>query len=132
MANTFKTLLEKTEQVANDDNILLDEKNVAEFLFAAGQVIYYLLSQSKASNPTHALLEPFLQKSNVTQLQNAITNAVNAYKHEIFFHKDRFERLSAQVLAFDTNENLKNYQRYLLSGYFAPSILYKSKKTKEE
>jgi CRISPR-associated protein Csh1 len=130
MANTFKDLLEKTELVANDDSILLNNKNVGEFLFAAGQVIYFLLSKSKASNPTHALLEPFLQKSNAPQMQNAIANAINAYKHEISFHKDRFERLASQVLAFDTNENLKNYQRYFLSGYFAPSVIYKSKKEK--
>jgi CRISPR-associated protein Csh1 len=132
MANTFKTLLEKTELVANDDNILLDDKNVAEFLFAAGQVIYFLLSKSKASNPTHAMLEPFLQKSSAPQLQNAIANAINAYKHEISFFKNRFERLASQILAFDTNENLKNYQRYLLAGYFAPSVIYKSSKKEEQ
>ncbi|WP_153631734.1 hypothetical protein [Prolixibacter sp. SD074] len=132
MANTFKQLLEKAELVANDDNTLLDEQNVGEFLFVAGQVIYFLLSKSKASNPTHALLEPFLQKSGAPQLQNAIANAVNAYKHEISFYKDRFERLASQVLAFDTSENLKNYQRYLLAGYFAPSVIYKSNKQKEE
>lgn len=132
MANTFKTLLEKTELIANDDSILLDDKNVSEFLFVAGQVIYFLLSKSKASNPTHAMLEPFLQKNSVPQLQNAIANAVNAYKHEISMGRGRFERLISQVLAFDTNENLKNYQRYLLAGYFAPSFIYKSNEKKEQ
>lgn len=125
MANTFKTLLERVENIANNDSELLDENNVGEFLFAAGQVIYFLLSKSKTSNPTHALLEPFLQKSNAVQLQNAIANSINMYKHEISFYKDRFERLAGQVLAFDTNENLKNYQRYLLAGYFAPAVMYK-------
>lgn len=132
MANTFKTLLEKTELIANDDSILLDDKNVSEFLFAAGQAIYFLLSKSKASNPTHAMLEPFLQKNSAPQLQNAIANAVNAYKHEISMGRGRFERLISQVLAFDTNENLKNYQRYLLAGYFAPSVIYKSSKKEEQ
>jgi CRISPR-associated protein Csh1 len=131
MANAFKELLEKVELVANDDNTLIDDQNVGEFLFAAGQVIYFLLSKSKASNPTHALLEPFLQKSNAAQMQNAIANAINAYKHEISFYKDRFERLASQVLAFNTKENLKNYQRYFLSGYFAPSVIYKSKKIEQ-
>lgn len=131
MAQTFKSLLEKTELVANDDNVLLDENNIGEFLFAAGQIIYFLLSKSKASNPTHALLEPFLQKNNAVQLQNAIANAVNAYKHEISMGRGRFERLAGQVLAYDTKENLKNYQRYLLAGYFAPAVIYKSNKEKE-
>jgi len=132
MAITFKDLLKKIDLVANDDAVLLEENNVGEFLFAAGQVIYFLLSKSKASNPTHALLEPFLQKSNAIQLQNAIANAVNAYKHEISFYKDRFERLASQVLAYETNENLKNYQRYLLAGYFAPATIYKSNKENKQ
>jgi len=131
MANTFKTLLERAEKVANNDKELLDENNVGEFLFAAGQVIYFLLSKSKTSNPTHALLEPFLQKSNAVQLQNAIANSINMYKHEISFYKDRFERLAGQVLAFDTSENLKNYQRYLLAGYFAPAVIYKKSDQEE-
>lgn len=132
MTNTFKTLLEKMESLTNDDSILLDDKNVSEFLFAAGQVIYFLLSKSKASNPTHAMLEPFLQKNSATQLQNALANAVNAYKHEISMGRGRFERLISQVLAFNTDENLKNYQRYLLAGYFAPSVIYKSSKKEEQ
>ncbi len=125
MENSFKSLLERIELIANNDDQFLDENNVGEFLFAAGQVIYFLLSKSKASNPSHALLEPYLQKSNAVQLQNAIANAINAYKHEISFYKDRFERLAGQILAFQTKENLKNYQRYLLAGYFAPAVMYK-------
>lgn len=117
MANQFKSLLKKMTLVANDDNIHFED-NVGEFLFGAGQVIYFLLSKSAAGNKTHALLEPFLQKV------NAIANAVGMYKHEISFSKGRFERLSAQVLTFDTDENLKNYQRFLLAGYFAPSVVY--------
>ena len=126
MANRFKELLNKMEGVANDDNLHFSD-DVAEFLFGAGQVIYYLLSRSKASNPSHALLEPFLQKTNASQLQNAIANAVNVYKHDISFGKGRFERLCAQVLSFETDSNLKNYQRYLLAGYFAPAVIYTKK-----
>ncbi|NOY97036.1 MAG: hypothetical protein GXO81_11840 [Chlorobi bacterium] len=129
MENKFKELLEKMKLVANDDNTYFSN-DVAEFLFGAGQVIYYLLSRSKASKPSHALLEPFLQKTTAPQLQNAIANAVNIYKHDISFGKGRFERLCAQVLAFDTSENMKNYQRYLLAGYFAPAVIYtKSEET---
>jgi CRISPR-associated protein Csh1 len=128
MEKSFKDLIDKIELVANDPEVFIDQDDIGEFLFAAGQVIYFLLSKSKASNPTHALLEPFLQKSNVVQLQNAIANSINAYKHEISFYKDRFERLASQVLSFNTTKNLKNYQRYLLAGYFAPSCMYKSYK----
>lgn len=131
MAKNFKELLEKMDLVANDPEILLDKDDVGEFLFAAGQIIYFLLSKSKASNPSFAMLEPFLQKTNAVQLQTAISTTVNMYKHELGTYKDRFQRLAGQVLVFPTDENLKNYQRYLLAGCFAPSAIYKKSKEKE-
>ncbi len=123
MTTQFNDLMKKMDLIANDDNIQLDQ-NLPEFLFAAGQVIYYLLYHNKADKPSHAMLEPFLQKATVEHLQNSITNAVNTYKHEISFGKGRFERLCAQILAFKSNENIKNSQRYLLAGYFAPAVIF--------
>ena len=131
MANKFEELLKKMESVANNDSENFSD-DVPEFLFGAGQVIYFLLSRSKASNPSHALLEPFLQKASAGQLQTAIGNAINAYKHDIRFGKGRFERLSAKILCFETKENLKNYQHYLLTGYFAPAVIYSKKEEVEE
>lgn len=131
MAKTFKELLDKMDLVANDPEIFLDNDDIGEFLFAAGQIIYFLLSKSKASNPSFAMLEPFLQKTNAVQLQTAIGTMVNTYKHELGVYKDRFQRLASQVLVFPTDANLKNYQRYLLAGCFAPSCIYKSTKEKE-
>ena len=125
MASKIPELVEKIKLVANNGEETLD--TVEEFAFAAGQVIYFLLNQSKASERTHALLEPFLQKMQTVQLQNSIAQTINTYKHEISFGKGRFERLSAQVLAFETKENLKDYQRLLLAGYFAPAAIYEKK-----
>ncbi len=125
MASKIPELIEKMKLVANNGEETLD--TVEEFAFAAGQVIYFLLNQSKASERTHALLEPFLQKVQTVQLQNSIAQTINTYKHEISFGKGRFERLSAQVLAFETKENLKDYQRLLLAGYFAPAAIYEKK-----
>nr|WP_320000087.1 hypothetical protein [uncultured Draconibacterium sp.] len=132
MANTFNELLEKMDQIANDPDARIENNDTGEFMFAAGQIIYFLLTKSKASNPSLALLEPFLQKTNAVQLQTALATMVNTYKHELAIYKDRFQHIAGQVLVFPTNENLKNYQRYLLAGYFAPSAIYKSNKEKEE
>jgi CRISPR-associated protein Csh1 len=129
MASKIPELLNKARQVVNNDGIHF--QTTEEFAFGAGQMIYYLLNQSRASERTHALLEPFLQKVKIDQLQNAISQAVNAYKHEISFGKGRFERLSAEVLGYYTEENLKKYQKYLLSGYFAPAVIYEKKENNE-
>nr|WP_320120633.1 hypothetical protein [uncultured Marinifilum sp.] len=125
MASKIPELLEKMKSVANNENEVL--ATTEEFAFACGQVIYYLLNQSRASERTHALLEPFLQKVKIVQLQNSIAQAINTYKHEISFGKGRFEKLSAQVLAFESDENLKDYLRLILAGYFAPAAIYEKK-----
>ena len=125
MASKIPELLEKMKSVANNEDEVL--ATTEEFAFACGQVIYFLLNQSKASERTHALLEPFLQKVKVVQLQNSIAQTINTYKHEISFGKGRFEKLSAQVLAFESDQNLKDYLRLILAGYFAPAVIYEKK-----
>merc|ERR1711879_389178 len=92
MANTFNELLEKMDQIANDPDARIENNDTGEFMFAAGQIIYFLLTKSKASNPSLALLEPFLQKNNAVQLQTALATMVNTYKHELGVYKDRFQR----------------------------------------
>ncbi len=123
MASKIPELLEKIKKVANNSEEHFETPE--EFSFGAGQVIYFLLSKSKAGERTHALLEPFIQKVKAEQLQNSIAQTINTYKHEISFGQGRFERLSAEVLGFDMDENLKKYQRFLLAGYFATPIIYK-------
>lgn len=122
MASKIPELTEKCRKIANDGEHLSDDP--AEFVFAAGQLIYFLLNQSEASNKTHALLEPFLQKSKADLLQDSISNTINTYKHAINFGKGRFEKLAKEVLAYGTDVNLKNFQRFLLAGYFADSVIY--------
>ena len=128
MASKIPELLNRMKDVANNSDEHFE--TTEEFAFGAGQVIYFLLNQSKASERTHALLEPFIQKVKTEQLQNSIAQTINAYKHEISFGQGRFERLSAEVLGFDTDENLKKYQRFLLAGYFATPVIYEKKKVK--
>ena len=127
MSSRIPELLEKVRQIVNDGK---DEKHfdsVDEFMFGAGQLIYYLLQQSRATERSHALLEPFIQKVKVEQLQDSIARLINTYKHELSFGQGRFERLAAEVLAFDTKENLKKYQRFLLAGYFSTPVIYEKK-----
>lgn len=127
MASTIQDLIERCKEIANNDNEHLTSDK--EFAFAAGQIIYFLLNQSVASNKTHALLEPFLQKGSAEQLQNAICNLIGVYKHAIDFGHGRFERLSKEVLAYETTANMKELQRFILAGYFAEPVIYEKTKT---
>jgi len=131
MASKIPELTEKCRKIANEGEQLSDKPE--EFAFAAGQILYFLFTKSESSNKSHAVLEPFLQKSKASLLQEAISNTINTYKHAIDFGKSRFENLAREVLAYETNVNMKTLQRYLLAGYFADSIIYeKSKNTQNE
>jgi CRISPR-associated protein Csh1 len=126
MASKIPELIERCKLIANNDNEYLSS-DPKEFAFAAGQIIYFLLDKSEAGNKTHAMLEPFLQKIKAEHLQTVIGNTIGVYKHAIDFGKGRFERLSKEVLAYETDTNMKELQRFVLAGYFAEPVIYEKK-----
>lgn len=106
-----------TNETADTEN-----SNDAEFAFAAGQVIYYILEKSKSGDNSYQLLEPYLQKSRCAELKQAIANDFARYKHEKFSKK--FERTAAFVLSYETISNIKHLLPELLSGVFAKNQLF--------
>jgi len=122
MANQVIQLQEKMGAISEQG---IHIENDREFAFAAGQVIYYLLSQSETGNKTHALLEPFLQKTDCEQFKLAIARTLDRYKHNISFHARRFNKLAAEVLGYSTQKNLKNLMPTILAGYFSDNVIYR-------
>lgn len=96
-----------------------------EFMFAAGQVITYLHSKSRAGDTSYKFLEPYLQKTDAMELKKAIANSFARYKHENFSRN--FENASSIVLTYDTNANIKEYLPELLAGIFSNNQLFSSK-----
>lgn len=123
MANRIVQLQESLRKLfdsVENSHIQTDD----EFAFAAGQIIYFLLNQSKAGNKTHALLEPFLQKTNQKEFKKAIANTFNAYKHEIYFGKSKFEKICGEIMGYELEGSLKELMPVILAGYFSDSIIY--------
>lgn len=125
MASQIRQLQQRMREIIADAGAYLE--NDAEFAYAAGQVIYYLLSCSEAANKSHALLEPYLQKTDAGQFKLAISRTFAQYKHAITFYKGRFEKLMAEVLAYEPESNLKSLLPMILAGYFAESVIYGKK-----
>ncbi|MDX2305282.1 MAG: hypothetical protein NW226_20905 [Microscillaceae bacterium] len=128
MINKTRVLLEQTKKVAEDDTLSL--KNDEEFAFASGQLIRYLLGQSEAGDRTHALLEPFLQKTDANLFKLAIARAFDTYKHAIPFYKGNtryaFDRIMCEVMGFEPDTtNLKDLLPFILAGYFSETIFKK-------
>ncbi len=124
----------KTVEISNRLKSIIDNENEhiendEEFAFAAGQLIWKILTQSKSANRSHALLEPFLQKVGSTELKKAIAHAFELYKHEFAMYPQKygFDKLMSEVMGFEPQEeNMKNLIHMILAGYFAESLFKKA------
>lgn len=100
----------------------IEESNDAQFAFAAGQVIAYLFSKSRSSDRSFSRLEPFLQKRECDLFKQAILRFFEMYKHENF--SNNFKKPFAEVMAFETKEDLKNLTPIVLAGFFSKNKLF--------
>lgn len=121
MASKLESYQKFVDELTNE-TAKIEDASDAEFAFAAGQVIYYILEKSKSDDNSYQLLEPYLQKAKCTELKQAISNDFARYKHENF--SKNFERVAAFVLSYDTQSNIKHLLPELLSGVFAKNQLF--------
>lgn len=101
-----------------------------EYAFAAGQVIYYLLSKSKTADRSYKRLEPFMQQVHSKELNKSISRLFDSYKHETF--SSNFRNPFSQVLAYETSRNVRDLTPTILSGIFSANALFSDKESKEE
>jgi CRISPR-associated protein Csh1 len=129
MASHVTDLLSKMEAVAKGKSNI---DSPEEFAFAAGQLASYLIDRSVASNKSYAMLEPYLQKCKSGQLEDAIAQTIAMYKHDISTYKGNFEMLSAQVLTYDNNVDLKPLLKYFLAGCFSHCVIYETRESNNQ
>jgi len=125
MSSIIPELQSKLNQILGDGDglhIASDE----EFAFAAGQLIYYILYQSETSNKTHALLEPYLTKSDPELFKTAITRGIEQYKHKLRFGHRRLQRLASEVLGYKPTKKIKDLLPVLLAGYFSDCLVFET------
>jgi len=127
MSSIIPELQAKLNQILGDGDgfhITSDE----EFAFAAGQLIYYILYQSETSKKSHALLEPYLTKSDPELFKVVITRGINQYKHKLGFGHRRLQRLASEVLGYKPTKKIKDLLPVLLAGYFSDCLLFETSK----
>lgn len=126
MVNKLKDYQDFVAAILADEALtdITDEK----FAFAAGQVIYYILSKSKSADNSYNLLEPYLQQSKCVEFKRAIANDFGRYKHENF--SKNFEKVAAFVLSYETDVNLKQQLPQILSGVFSKNQLFSTNLSK--
>ncbi|QKZ14675.1 hypothetical protein [Spirosoma sp. KUDC1026] len=134
MPDKLEQLTTKTMQIADSrERVPLEDEY--EFAFIAGQMIDYLLSLSKTSDTSHAVLEGFLQKTDIDLFKQEIIRVFERYKHEVErpanLFKNRVSNLMREIMGYfpEKRIDLKKLQVFILAGYFSPSFIYTKKQT---
>lgn len=125
--NLYETLKEKTER-----NEIATCETDEEFYFAAGQVIYYLVSQSEAKNKTQGLVTPFLELSTSIKLKQAIISMYKKYGYKITLRNPKTNNLIGMVTGYETQSKASDYQDLIISGICSKNIIYAGKEEEEE
>lgn len=128
MANKTIELQTKVREIAQTESFHIETDD--EFAFASGQIIWRLLIQSESANRSHALLEPFLQKTEAALFKQAIANTFNMYKYKFALYptKYEFDKIFSEIMGFSpSNPNMKDHLPMILAGYFSESIFKKEK-----
>ncbi|MFX3619009.1 MAG: hypothetical protein ACE3JK_15990 [Sporolactobacillus sp.] len=101
-----------------------------EFYFTAGQLAYYLLSQSKADNKNFGMFEGVLRTKKSVLLKRQLDDLFMTYGYAIKTGALLFKNALAAVQAFQPVEKIvQNDNRdYLLAGILADNIFYSGKK----
>ena len=126
MEKNVTELRDRIRDVANGKATLNSSEELA---FAAGQLVSFIIDQSEAKNKTYAMLEPYLQKSTSSQLQDEIAQSIAIYKHDIevkYKREGNFERLASETLAYGNEVKMRPLLKFFLAGCFSPCVIYET------
>jgi CRISPR-associated protein Csh1 len=127
MSSIIPALTEKTRQVINNSDVHFETNE--EFAFGVGQLIYFLLYQSESSNKSHAQLQPFIQKTDVSTLKDLIRRLSDKYAYKLS-GKGRYEKLIGEIQIYAFEGNFKDYHEFMFGGYFLDCLIFE--KTQKE
>lgn len=133
MVNKTEKLLKRLKSIAVSTTEFI--QNDDEFAFASGQLIRTILNKSESGDRSHALLEPFLQKTNCEGFKLAISRAFDTYKHAFKFYRGdsnryEFDKIMADTMGYETKTNIKTLLPMILAGYFSETIFKKDSENK--
>lgn len=128
--SVYDTLKSKLQQ---NEGIVVCESD-KEFFFLAGQLGYYLLSQSEVAiqNKNYGLAEPILKARNALTLQNKLSELFDTYKHAIRMNYGVFNQAMAMVQGYETDAKIVGHNRHMLiAGLCANNLFYQKSEINE-
>ncbi|OZI12919.1 hypothetical protein CEW92_04070 [Bacillaceae bacterium SAS-127] len=127
LADQIKEVYSSLKEKLATRGELIACENDEEFFFLAGQVGYYLLSQSEVAkiNKNFGIAEPIIKARNPQVLKNKIADLFDTYKHAINFEYVAFKNALSMVQGYETSAKLEGKNKnMLLAGLLANNIFY--------
>ncbi|MBE7547788.1 MAG: hypothetical protein H3C64_06800 [Candidatus Kuenenia stuttgartiensis] len=110
-----ETKMETVERIKREGKITDKES----FAYYAGQIAYYLLNQSKSSEKTHTMIEPFINMQNFALLAERIESLFKAYKHAIPLNVKKFNETFSEMWGFLYDNKEEKFTRDLKTLFYA-------------
>lgn len=120
------TIVESRGKINSKDVVMCNSDE--QFYFLAGQLAYYLLSQSETVNKTFGLFEPILQAKTGEQLKRKLDHLFSAYHHAISMHNLKFKNAFSMVMGYQVKGKIEGLQKdMLLAGLMAKNLFFEKK-----
>ncbi|PGK37456.1 hypothetical protein [Bacillus thuringiensis] len=111
------------EKVKSKDLVVCESDQ--EFYYLAGQLGYYLLSQSQAKSKTIGMFEPILRAKYAHQVKRRLEDLLITYGHAISMKNTPFKNAFGMVMGFETAGISKGENKdILLAGLLASNMFY--------
>jgi len=124
MATKTKELQAFAQNLVSKEEKHFEENEDMEFAFCFGQVVYYLLSQSEASNKNHSLLLAYLQKADFDLLKQKAKEDFTKYSYKISFNNRKFNKICSEILGYTPQKKFNDLNSFFLAGYFSKNVIY--------
>lgn len=102
-----------------------------EFFYGVGQMIYYLLTKSKAGNKKMSLANPFLNARTVDVIKDKLNKLFIKYNYEIQLSGSKRERYLLGMICSYVPKGEIN-QDMMLAGLCSESLIYKKKEEEKK
>ncbi|WP_025718646.1 hypothetical protein [Paenibacillus sp. 1-18] len=115
----------QTEQTANPEPVYVETDD--EFYYLAGQLAFYLKSQSEAQQKKGDLLGPFFMAKRSGQLKRRIEEAYHLHRHKILLQYTKLNWALANVNAYQPDKEFQHEdaREMFLAGLFSDNWFWK-------
>ena len=110
------------EHINSDVDTEWEFSSDAEYCYAIGQAVSYMLSLSKMKNKTDAFINPYLNAKSADVIKMRLEQLYKKYNHSITHtNNGREEQLLSHLMVYEPEQILTEY---IMAGFTARSLIY--------